>query len=118
MLCILKKTVQQIVTSGNHDLIAVKANQGKLFKRIESHFEQTQPLSMHAQVERTRDRQTQRIVKVLMAPTGIDPAWIGVQRVIQVKRQGTRSGKPFEETMFYLSSLTLDPTFRRFQTSR
>lgn len=41
-------------------------------------------------------------------PEGIDPAWIGVQRVIRIQRDGTRGQKPMSETMFYISSLTLE----------
>ena len=48
------------------------------------------------------------MVSVLDTITGIDPQWVGVQRLIQVQRQGIRANKPFEETVFYISSLTLD----------
>jgi predicted transposase YbfD/YdcC len=96
------------VESGNDYLIALKANQGKLFEAVQVHFEQSHPLSVATEVERTRDRQIERTITVLAPPTQIDPAWVGLQRVVQVERQGTRAGKPFEETMFYLSSLNLD----------
>jgi predicted transposase YbfD/YdcC len=65
-------------------------------------------LSVDVQVEQTRDRQTTRKVSVLAVCEGIDPAWVGIQRIIQVERTGTRAGKPYHETMFYISSLTLD----------
>lgn len=89
-------------------MIAVKANQGNLFKLLQSEFQQVQPLSVDDQIEQTRDRQTQRIVKVLPPPVAIDPEWVGVQRIIQVERRGTRAQKPFSETVFYISSLALD----------
>lgn len=103
-----KKTVQQIVESGNDYLIALKANQGKLFEAVRLHFEQSQPISLTTGVEHTRERQVERTVTVLAPPTRIDPAWLGLQRVVKVERRGTRSGKPFEETLFYVSSLQLD----------
>lgn len=65
-------------------------------------------------MEHTRDRQTQRTVTVLPPPSELDPGWVGVQRVIQVKRRGTRAHKPVAETVFYLSSQALDaPMFAR-----
>ena len=103
-----KKTVKQIIDSGNDYLIAVKANQPTLFKHLKSQFEQTPPSSVDCQTQHTRDRKTQRMVSVLDTITGIDPQWVGVQRLIQVQRQGIRANKPFEETVFYISSLTLD----------
>jgi predicted transposase YbfD/YdcC len=112
MHCTPKKTVQQIVAGGNDYLIAVKANQGTLFSAMQAHFEQGSPLSVATQVERAHGRQMQRTVTVLMPPDTLDPAWVGVQRVVQVERKGTRSGKPFAETMFYFSSIAGDaPAF-------
>jgi predicted transposase YbfD/YdcC len=108
MPCTPKKTVQQIISSDNDYLIAIKANQGNLFKLLQAHFEQADSVSVDTQVERTRQRHTQRIVTVFMPPVEVDPAWVGVQRVVKVERSGTRSGKPFNETMFYLSSLKAD----------
>jgi len=89
-------------------LIAVKANQPKLLEYLTEQFEQTVPQSVDTQVEQTRDRHTQRTVSVLDTVCGIDPAWVGVQRIVRVERSGTRSGKPYAETMFYMSSLPLD----------
>lgn len=108
MPCIPKKTLQQIIESGNDYLVSLKANQGKLFEAVPLHFEQSQPTRVTTSVEQTRGRQVERTVSVLSPPATIDPAWVGVQRVIQVERRGTRSGKPFEETMVYLSSLNCD----------
>lgn len=86
----------------------LKANQGKLFEAVQLHFEQSDSSSVTTSVEQTRGRQVERTVSVLSPPATIDPAWVGVQRVVKVERRGSRSGKPFEETMFYLSSLKGD----------
>jgi predicted transposase YbfD/YdcC len=103
-----KKTIEQIIDSGNDYIVTVKANQPTLLAHLEQQFEHTAPQSVETEVEQTRDRCTQRIVSVLDTVGGIDPAWVGVQRMIRVERAGTRAGKPYAETMFYLSSLTLD----------
>lgn len=71
-------------------------------------FEQAPALSTDGQTEQTRDRQIQRRVSVLDTIAGIDPEWVGVQRIIQVQRPGIRAQQPFTETVFYISSLTLD----------
>lgn len=107
-----QKNVQQIIEQGNDYLITVKANQGKLFEALQVHFEQAPPLSQTTQAEQTHGRQIQRTITVLSDPPTLDPAWVGVQRVVKVERSGTRSGKSFAETMFYFSSLTCDaPAF-------
>jgi predicted transposase YbfD/YdcC len=108
MRCIPKKTIEQIIDSNNDYVIAVKANQPKLFEHLHQQFEIQEPQSMESEVEQTRERRTQRTVSVLDTVSGIDPAWMGVQRFVRVERSGTRSGKPYAETMFYISSLTLD----------
>jgi predicted transposase YbfD/YdcC len=110
MLCTPKKTVGQIIASGNDYLIAVKPNQPKLFHEIAHPFEPAPVLSVHSEQEKTRDRQTQRTVMVIDTVAGIDPDWVGVQRLIRVQRSGTRANKPYEETVFYISSLSLDAT--------
>lgn len=79
-----------------------------MLKQLKSQFEQTSPSHVDCQIEQTRDRQTQRTVSVLDTVTGIDPDWVGVQRLIRVQRLGLRAKKPFEETVFYISSLTLN----------
>jgi len=100
--------VEAIIHSGNDYLITVKANQGKLFKVLQAHFEQSEPLSVDVQTEQNRDRTTERRVRVLAPPAGIDPAWVGLKRVVCIERWGRRGQKPTSETMFYISSLTLD----------
>lgn len=100
----------QIITSGNHYLIAVKGNQPKLLDYLKTQFEQTLPQDVVHHYERTRNRNVQRTTSVLDTVAGIDPQWVGVQRLIRVQRQGERANQRFEEVMFYISSLTLDAT--------
>ena len=108
MLCTPKKTVEQIIASGNDYLITVKGNQPKFFAQLQTQFEQASTQRVDRQVEQTRDRQTQRTVSVLVPVAGIDPLWVGLQRVIRVERVGTRAKRPVTETMFSSSSLALD----------
>ena len=50
-------------------------------------------------------RQVQRSVSVLTPIARIEPAWVGVKRIIKVERTGIGNRKPFEEKVFYISSL-------------
>jgi predicted transposase YbfD/YdcC len=106
MRYILKKTVEQIITSGNHYLIAVKANQPKLFASLQEQFEHQQTDNIDQQTEYNRGRKVTRTVRVLSHPRTIDPAWIGIQSLIQIRRQGTRAAQPFSQTVFYICSLS------------
>lgn len=57
------------------------------------------------QIDSSHGRQVQRSVSVLTPTAGIDPVWVGVERIIKVERTGIRNRKPFEEKVFYISSL-------------
>jgi predicted transposase YbfD/YdcC len=104
-----KKTVRQIISRENDYVIAVKANQAKLLEYLKTQFEQIPPLSVNIQIEQCRDRYTQRKVSVLDTIAGVEPSWVGIQRMIRVERAGTRANQPFTETMFSISSLAFDP---------
>lgn len=109
-----KKTVEQIIRDGNDFVIAVKGNQPKLYEHLQAQFEQHEAQSVDDQTEQTRDRITQRSVSVLDTVEGLDAAWVGVRRLIQVERTGIRGVEPVHETMFYISSLAADAaTFSR-----
>lgn len=108
MLCTPKKTVAQIVQSGNDFVLAVKGNQPKLFEHLQAQFEHRTPERVDDQTEQVRDRITRRTVSVLTADTDLDAAWIGVQSFVRVERTGIRGTEAMHETMFYISSLTPD----------
>jgi predicted transposase YbfD/YdcC len=103
-----KKTLAIIIESGNDYLVGVKANQPRLMNAIEQLAQEHIPLDIDEDYERTRDRLTHRKVQVFNDVTGIDPDWPNLQSLIRVKRWGTRSGKPFESTSYFISSLSCD----------
>lgn len=111
MPCTPKKTVEQIINSGNNFVLAVKGNQPRLFTHLQARFEQHEAQSVETQTEQTRNRVTQRTVSVLAAGEGLDAAWVGVQRLIRVERTGMRGAKAVQETMFYISSVTADAAY-------
>jgi predicted transposase YbfD/YdcC len=102
--------LEEIVTSGN-DYVKVKRNQRKLYEKIEQHSQGQTPIKISNTEEKTRDRQSSRIVKVFEPPSDIDPKWTGVKSVVSVERIGTRAGVPYEQIGYYLSSL--EPTSQR-----
>ncbi len=65
-------------------------------------------ISIHHDLEKNRDRLTERRVSVFDNLEAISGEWIGLKRLIRVERFGTRAGKPYEETAYYISSITLD----------
>lgn len=88
-------------------MIAVKANQPKLYHQIQQNMLHSQPTSIHTDCERRSNRLTQRQVCVFHNLNHISTDWMGLKSLIRVERVGTRAGKPYQETVYYISSLTL-----------
>jgi len=105
-----KKTVQKIIDSGNDYVVAVKANQPNLYKQIQHNINLSQPTSVDTSQEQTRDRLTKPRVSVFDNLDYISNDWVGLERIVQVERLGTRAGKPYSETAYYISSISLDAT--------
>lgn len=86
-------------------MIAVKANQKKLFVQLQCCSHSQSPISCHEQQETTRGRVTTRQVSVFAAPQGISSDWAGLNTFVKVERFGTRAGQPYQQTAYYISSL-------------
>lgn len=108
MPCTPKKTVEQIVHSGNDYLIAIKGNQPKLYQHLQAQFAACDPSSIDDQTEQVRDHITRRTVSVRAAGTDLAAVWSGVQSLIRVQRTGIRGTEAMHETMFYTSSRSVD----------
>lgn len=100
-----KKTVQAIADSGNDYLVKVKGNQPKLYQQIEKQSSTEKPVQTYVDEEKTRDRQSTRIVEVYEMPKNIDPKWKSAGCVIKVERSGTRKNEPYNSKSYYLCSL-------------
>lgn len=103
-----KKTVDLIISSGSDYVIPVKENQPLLRASIINITETNDPSSTSLQEEKVRDRQTTRKVSVFQRNKKINHHWKSVKTVIKVERNGTRGGKPYDEVVYYISSLELD----------
>lgn len=97
-----------MIIAGNNDyVIAVKANQHRLYRQLQTNIQRSSPISTSSHHERTRNRYTQRTVSVYDDLTDIAPDWVGLQRLIRVERTGTRHGQPYQQVAYYITSLTL-----------
>lgn len=99
-----KKTVELIVAKGNHYLIPVKGNQPSLYRQVQLNTHNTLPVLCWTDVEKTRNRLTQRQVSIFDQLTGISTDWLGLKSLIKVERTGTRGGRPYYQLNYYISS--------------
>jgi predicted transposase YbfD/YdcC len=103
---IVKKTTQLIVESGNDYVITAKGNQPRLFQQLQFIAAQNQPSGRFTDVEKTRNRVTCRIVSLFDDISGIDCDWEGIKSLVQVERIGMRQGQRYQQTNYYISSLS------------
>jgi predicted transposase YbfD/YdcC len=89
-------------------VIAVKANQPKLYHQIQQNIQLSPPKTIHTDVERRSGRCTQRRVSVFEQLQNISAQWLGLKSLVRVERFGTRAGQPYKEIAYYISSLILD----------
>ncbi|NES64333.1 MAG: ISAs1 family transposase [Okeania sp. SIO2D1] len=101
-----KKTVGTIIETQNDYLIKVKKNQPKLYEKIEQQVKSTQVVKRYVDEEKTRDRDTTRIVEVFNIPANILDVWKGAGSIIRVKRSSNRGSKLVESISYYLCSLS------------
>lgn len=101
-----KKTLSLIVEGGNDYLVAVKENQGKLYRQIETLIRYRRPRQIASTpFECQHGRQEQRLVRVYSAK-GIDPQrWLGAKTVLCVERRRCTSVKCSIHRAYYLSSV-------------
>jgi len=101
-----KQTVKLITEGENDYLIAVKNNQPTLYKCALSQAKNTMPLSQKTTEDISHGRHITRQVSVFEVPEKIKSLWSNSQRLIQFQRSGKRGLKPYEETAYYLSSVS------------
>ncbi len=99
-----KKTTDIIIETNNDYVIAVKENQGQLYQQIRHNIEESDPTSLDYTLERNRGRIEERAVFVYDPLTGIDPAWRGLKRLVEVKRRRRQGQRLSQETAYYISS--------------
>ena len=100
-----KKTLQQVLDSGNDYLVCVKANQKQLYKHVQTFERYLEQLAKHIHNTHARGRREYREVKVYSPNHLEEQGWIGVRSIVCVERWGRRKEKDYRHKMFYLSSL-------------
>lgn len=106
MLRTPKKTLELIVESGNDYLVALKANQPRLYRQVESIATHCKPLWPPLEhEEQQRGRHEKRSLRVFNAHSLDSQQWPQVQSIICIHRQTTRKGKTSSHSAYYISSV-------------
>lgn len=107
-----KKTVKQIIDSGNDYVIAVKGNQPKLLQAIKSVCNEASPINSYCYQDNSRGRKVKRTVKIYPASDEMAHQFQGLQRFICVERDVEREGQRETTLSYHISSL--EASARRF----
>ena len=99
-----KKTVEQIVDSGNHYVIQTKANQKTLFQQIQRVIVEQTPLDYYEEHEKNHGRHSSWYVRVFDASDNPKAKeWKNLRRFIHVHKVTTQKGKVSHGDRLYIS---------------
>jgi predicted transposase YbfD/YdcC len=104
MPCTPKKTFDLILLLGCHFLAQVKVNCRKLWGQIALYTALCQPISTCEYYEEAHGHQIYRRVELFVNQADLPNGWNGIERLVKVRRWGTRNRVPFEERAFYVLS--------------
>lgn len=106
MHCIVKKTLETIINSGNNYVIAVKRNRRKLYNQISGLSKKWKnKIDYNISQEKNRGRRETRKVYVYRASQEIKGSWLGACEIVKVVRERTTNDEAKKETCYYISSL-------------
>lgn len=98
-----KKTVHEIVTSGNHYCIGLKGNQPTLLEKAQQCASEHAPLSAYdAVLDHSHGRVVERRVRVFKAPSILSETWDNLAAFAQVERVGIRDGHDFHTQSWFI----------------
>lgn len=98
--------MQCIISTGNHFVVQLKANQGKLFRLVAETTAKAKTVACFQEQSTARGRSETRLTKVYDAPQAIRQSdWPGLQRVIVVERSRRDNQQTLLSTSYYLSSI-------------
>ena len=95
---------------GNDYVISVKANQGTLYRHIVQQSQSASPRERIVQSESGHGRTIQRTVSTFDLADRLKGKWSGAQQAVHIHYLGQRQGKPYQENLYYLTSLCWDAT--------
>lgn len=93
---------------GCHFLAQVKRNCRKLWETIALSTALSQPISTCEYYEQAHGHQIYRRVELYLNEAQLPKDWNGIQRLVKVRRWGTRNHRPFHEVSFYVLSKPID----------
>jgi predicted transposase YbfD/YdcC len=101
-----KKTISLIAKSQNDYVITVKGNQKNLYQRIQDLSNSSKPESCFLEQDNSHGRKISRKIEVFKVRKNERQGFENLRRLIKVERRGSRGDKTYEETAYYISSLT------------
>ena len=113
MPLIHKKTIEAIITSGNHYLATVKGNQPKLYQSIKANFIEHDSFS---DICKGHGRIEKRQISTAYLDLNL-PGWLSVKTVIKVESERLLRYKTEFSTRYYISDLT-ESAFEFYQRIR
>ena len=99
-----------IHAQGNDYVIGIKANQGTLYRQVVQQAWTASPCTWIRQTETGHGRTIQRTVSTFDLADKLKQKWAGAQQAVHIHYLGQRHGKPYEENLYYLTSLNWDAT--------
>lgn len=106
MLCIVKKTLDTIIATNNHYVVAVKRNSKKLYSLIESSTSKlTSCCDYNKTDENNRGRKETRVLHVFNATKKIKEYLPHISAVVRVRRLRQYKKKISEEIVYYVSDV-------------
>lgn len=107
-----KKTVKQIIDTGNDYVIAVKGNQPSLLRAIKWVCQSEPAINSYHYTEKSHGRKVKRTVKIYPATGEMMTQFKGLQRFISIEREVVRYGQCETTLSYHISSL--EASARRF----
>lgn len=108
MHCTPKKTVCEIIESGNHYCVGLKANQRKLLQQAQQCAQTQIPLSCYQSTDTSHGRVVNRRVQVFAAPSHLVQDWAGLAAFVAVERWGIRQGQAFKRQSWFIISQVIE----------
>lgn len=108
MPCTPKKTVCEIVESGNHYCIGLKANQRKLLQQAQQCAQTQTPLSGYQALDTSHGRVVERSLRVFAAPPELSRDWAALAAFVAVERSGVRRGESFQRHSWFIISQVIE----------
>ncbi len=105
-----KKTLEMILASGNDYLVALKANQPRLYRQVTAITEDCPPLFPPlTRCHQQHGRQEQRCLRVFSAHHINAEQWPQVRTLLCIDRQTTCQGQTRQHRAYYISSVQTAP---------